>query len=258
MLATRSRTKMLATLSSSSGERLSASDANATKRPSPEMAGSDDGLRRPPRPPRPRRGSRASSRSCRPRGRRCRPPGCPRPRGCRAIDWNATRSPLAEMEGVVENSSAGAPAGPVAREIRTTSSLAASAGAARTAAATAASARLTSRGRLTACRSAQVGGRQRARAQVGARQPRLQAPDEGVGVAHPGLGDALVDPELLGAEGDAAGVGRVLAGRDDGLAGGRLGRGGLGDDLEAVEQLALGDLAGLDVAAGEAGARGGW
>ncbi len=59
---------------------------------------------------------------------------------------------------------------------------------------------------------AQVGRRQGGRAQVGARQAGLQAPDEGVGVAHAGLGDALVDPQLGGGEGDAARVGRVLRG----------------------------------------------
>ncbi len=121
VLATRSRTKTFVTLSSSSGERLSASDANATKRPSPEIDGSARRAASAAAPAAPE--ARLTSVVAfvpTSRTKMLRPPGCPRPRGCSASDCR--RPPgrrSAEMEGVVgELRRPGAPAAPVAREMR--------------------------------------------------------------------------------------------------------------------------------------------
>ena len=122
--ATRSRTKMFVTPSSSSVERLSASDTKTTKRPSAESAGPLES-----RVPRgaarhPRRGLRGSS--CpQPRRarRRCGPSRRPRSRGCRRR-CRRRRVAVRRDRGGTASSSTGAPPTPVAREIRSTSSLA--------------------------------------------------------------------------------------------------------------------------------------
>ena len=102
----------------SSAERLSASDSKATKRPSPEIAGS----REAPSPPAPAapvaRLAKVVTFVAASRTKTFVKPLLSSAEMLSASVSKATWSPLAELEEVTAFASTGAPAGPVAREMR--------------------------------------------------------------------------------------------------------------------------------------------
>ena len=133
VLATRSRTKTLSSALLSSADRLSASEVKTTSRPSAESPGPPE-LPSAPAPAAPvARVTRTVVFAAASRTKMLVTPLSSSAERVSATLSNATRSPLAVIAGENALASTGAPAGPVAREIRTTSSLAASAGEARAA-----------------------------------------------------------------------------------------------------------------------------
>ena len=148
VLATRSRTKMFVVTLLSSGDRLSASDSNTTKRPLPEIAGSWEAAPAAAAPLAPvARLTKMVSLVAASRTKTSRNVLSSSAEMLSASVSKATWAPFAEIEETIASASTGAPAGPVAREMRTTSSLAANAGAASAAMPAAARARTTSCGR---------------------------------------------------------------------------------------------------------------
>ena len=148
VLATRSRTKMFVVTLLSSGDRLSASDSNTTKRPLPEIAGSWEAAPAAAAPLAPvARLTKMVSLVAASRTKTSRNVLSSSAEMLSASVSKATWSPFAEIEETIASALTGAPAGPVAREMRTTSSLAANAGAASAAMPAAARAMRTSCGR---------------------------------------------------------------------------------------------------------------